>query len=282
MRYLIAFVGLCLCLAGSAYADTVTITAPWTQVRRAPTMDGRAVDVVYGNDQFTVLESKDGWAKIRTQRKVTGWVLLNDAELKAGDAAPVNAQPAPAGEKKADAAPAPGAPTAPAPKNLQATTLSNATALAKLGYRDQAREKFTDLIQRNPGSVEAYESARQLLTFYPVGYLPPLKGGEITAEGKASLATVLPAVLLQEGIALQSEKQFPRSSRVYSFLLERDPANGRAFLGLMDTLQSQMAVALKANQQADLEAAAAAYRQHFPAMPLPDDVQKRLDPSKKS
>jgi hypothetical protein len=272
-----------LLMAGTAVADTITITAPWTQVRRTPSMDGRAIDVVYGNDTFTVLESKDGWAKIRTRRKVEGWVLLNDVDQKAGGAAPENVPPAPAGapggEKKADAAPAP---TVPAPKNLQATTLSNATALAKLGYRDQAREKFTDLILRNPGSVEAYESTRQMLAFYPVAYLPPLKDGQVTSEGEGSIGKVLPAVLLQEAIALQSEKQHARSSRVYEFLLESDPGNGRAFLGLLDTLQGRMAEALQASREEDLAPAISSFRQHFPDLPLPGTVQQRLSQGKKS
>jgi tetratricopeptide (TPR) repeat protein len=283
MRRLCVVLALGLLVAGNALADTITITAPWTQVRRTPSMDGRAIDIVYGNDTFTVLESKDGWAKIRTLRKVVGWVLLNDADLHPGETLPGESQPAPASapgaEKKADAAPPPNAPP---PRNLEATTLSNATALAKLGYRDQAREKFTDLILGNPGNVEAYESARQMLAYYPVGYLPPLKNGQVTSEGQESIGKVLPAVLLQEAIALQSGKQYARASRVYEFLVERDGGNGRAFLGLLDTLQGRMADALKASQEAELGAAVASYRTHFPDQALPDAVQQHLSQAKKS
>lgn len=274
MRHLILTLALGLLLAGTALAETVTISAPWTQVRRTPSMDGRAIDIVYGNDTFTVLEAKDGWARITTARKVTGWVLLNDVDRQAGGTAPAkeSAPETRQGASKADAAPSP---SAPAPKSLEETTLSNASALAKLGYRDQAREKFTDLILRDPASVEAYESTRQMLAFYPVGYLPPLKGGAVSDEGKQALGPVLSAVLLQEAIALQPVNA-ARSGRIYTYLLDRAPSDGRAFLGLMDTLKSQMADALKAGRDADLNAAAASWRQHFPGTPLPDDVQKQV------
>jgi hypothetical protein len=272
-----------LLVAGNALADTITITAPWTQVRRTPSMDGRAVDIVYGNDTFTVLESKEGWAKIRTPRKVVGWVLLNDADLLPGGTAPAQSQPPPeekkSGGKKAATEPPAGAPGS---QNAQATALSNATALSKLGFSAEAREKFTDLMLRNPGSVEAYESTLQMLKVYPVGYLPPLKQGRIPPEGQELAGKVSADVLLQEAIALQFGKRPARSSRIYEFLLEHDPGNGRAFLGLLDTLQGRMADALKTSQEAELSAAVASYRKHFPDQPLPDTVQKNLAQGKKS
>ncbi len=282
MRRLLALLLLGLFLAGSAFANTISITVPWTQVRRTPSMDGRAVDIAYGNDVFTVLEIKDGFAKIRTHRKIVGWVVLNDVDQQAGGEAPPAEQPAPAGKKpelqKAAASAGAGA---AAGKDPRATALSNAISLRKVGYREQAREKFTDLILSEPGSPESYEATRQMLNFYLVGYLPPLQKNGITPEGQKALGPVSADVLLQEAVALQGEVHFPQSARVYQYLLERDPENGRAFLGLLDTLQHAMTDAAKASQEVELAKAVATFRKFFPDNALPDAVQQHLSAAKK-
>jgi len=266
-----------LLMAGTVFAETVTITVPWTQVRRTPSAEGRPIDVVYGNDSFEVLEAKDGWAKIRTPRKVTGWVPMDPAGQAARKTEPAARKAPPkvekAGDKKTGAEP-PGAP--PEPHSLKATALSNGISLRKLGYREQAREKFTALMLGDTGGVDAYEATRQMLSYYLVGYLPPLQQGKITEEGQAAIGTVAPAVLLQEAIALQNEKKFPASARIYQVLLDRNADNGRAFLGLLDALQNALRDDLKNKQEQDLDRQAAVFKKYFPDTPLPDGVQQRL------
>jgi hypothetical protein len=260
-----------------ALADTITVTAPWTQVRRSPSPDSRAIDLVYGNDAFEVLEAQGGWVKIRTARGVTGWIPSNAGDMGAGPPPPErSATPGKPVERKAGTAPA-----APTAGNLRATALSNGISLRQLGFREQARAKFTELMLDAPGSSEAYEAARQMLSYYLVGYLPPLQQGQVTAEGQAEIARVSRAVLLQEAVALQGEKRFAEASRVYRFLLDADASNGRAFLGLLDALQGAMAEALRQKKEQELDQHVTLFRQYFPAVPLPDDVQNRLAPSGK-
>ncbi|HEX7927689.1 MAG TPA: hypothetical protein VF678_08865, partial [bacterium] len=83
-------------------------------------------------------------------------------------------------------------------------------------------------------------------------------------------------VLLQEAIALQAEKKYAASARLYQRLLEQNRENGRAFLGLLDTLRNAMLDSLKNQKQADLNAQAATHKKFFPDVPLPDGVQQRL------
>lgn len=261
-----------LALAAPALADTITITAPWAQVRRSPSPDSRAMDLVYGNDTFEVLEAQGGWVKIRTARGVTGWISTSAGDIHAGS--PPAERPATPGPP-AERGPA-AAPGAPVSQDPRATALSNGISLRQLGFREQARAKFTELMLGAPGSSEAYEATRQMLSYYLVGYLPPLQQGRITPEGQAEIGRVSAAVLLQEAVALQGEKRFAEAARVYRFLLDADASNGRAFLGLLDALQGAMVEALKQKKEQDLAQHAAVFRKYFPAVPLPDDVQKRL------
>jgi hypothetical protein len=274
MRSILVLLLFGLLSAGTALAETVTISAAWTQVRRNPAANSRAIDIVYGNDTFTVLETKDGWAKITTARKATGWVPMDPAAQQPPRGKPAHAEPAgekPVGEKPSDAKPLPAAPAAPS--NLRATALSNAVSLRKLGYQEQAREKFTDLILSYPGTPEAYEATRQMLSFYLVGYLPPLAGSKVTPEGQGFYPKVSADVLLQEAIALQGENKTVAAARVYQALVDQDPNNGRAFLGLLDTLQRSMADSVKNQKQQDLAAQVATFKKYFPNLPLPDGVK---------
>jgi hypothetical protein len=294
MRILPVVALLGLLLAGTAFADTITVSAPWTQVRRTPSLEGRAIDVVYGNDSFEVLESQGGWVKIRTARKVVGWIPTSPAEQAARKTAPAETKApakddkpddqAPAGKKPAEKPPGDkppgekkaGAESPGGPQNLRATALTNGISLRQLGYGGQAREKFTGLMLSDPGSVEAYEATRQMLSYHLVGYLPPLQQGKVTEEGQALIGTVTADVLLQEAIALQGEKQFAPAARVYQALLDQNPNNGRAFLGLLDTLGNAMADSLKNKKEQDLERQAATHKKYFPNSPLPEGVQQRL------
>jgi uncharacterized protein YgiM (DUF1202 family) len=262
---------LCLLMAGTAFAETITITAPWTQVRRTPSAEGRAIDVVYGNDTFDVLETKDGWAKVQTPRKVTGWVPTDPAAQAARKAPPskTGGKEAKGADRKADSDPS-GVPASP---NLKATALSNAISLRQLGYREQAREKFTAIILADPDSAESYEATRQMLSYYLVGYLPPLQQGKVTEEGQSLIGSVYPAVLLQEAIALQGEKKYSQSARLYQVLVDRNPQDGRAFLGLLDTLQRAMAESLKNKKEQELSSQAATFKKYFPEIPLPEGVR---------
>lgn len=278
MRILLLGLFIPFMLATPALADIITITAPWAQVRRSPSPDSRAVDLVYGNDTFEVLEAQGGWVKIRTARGVTGWIATSTGDMSAGPSpAERPATPRPPAERK----PGP-APNAPASQNLRATALSNGISLRQLGFREQARAKFTELMLDAPGSSEAYEATRQMLSYYLVGYLPPLQQGRVTPEGQAEIGRISAAVLLQEAVVLQGEKRFAEAARVYRFLLDADPSNGRAFLGLLDALQGAMAEALKQKKEQELNQHAAVFRTYFPAVPLPDDVQKHLTQGGKS
>jgi hypothetical protein len=277
MRLLPIALLFALLTAAAAAAETITITAPWTQVRRTPSPEGRAIDIVYGNDTFEVLESQSGWVKVRTARDVTGWVPADPAAQAIRSTAPAPrkpAAPAPAparsGEQKASA---PAAATPKTPEGLRAAALSNGISLRQLGYREQSREKFTELMLSHPGTAEAYEATRQMLSYYLVGYLPPLQQGKITEEGAANIGPVSADVLLQEAIALQAEKHHARSARVYEALLVKNPGNGRAFLGLLDTLQKAMADSVKNKRQQDLDKQAATFKTYFPGLPLPEGVQ---------
>ncbi|HUJ75145.1 MAG TPA: SH3 domain-containing protein [bacterium] len=81
---------------------------------------------------------------------------------------------------------------------------------------------------------------------------------------------------LQKAASQAESGHFLDAVSDYQQLLKRNPHDGQAFLGLLDTLNAFMADALAAPNQANLSVAVSTYRQYFPTLPLPRDVQAKL------
>ncbi len=264
--------------AGAALADTLLVTAPWTRLRAEPAEKARVLNVVYGNDSYTVLETKDGWARIRTRDKTLGWLAAADFVVVPADGSGIPKLPA--GSVAETPGPLPPIPTGPRQPIRGGTALDNAEALQRLGYSDDARRRLVNLVLVQPSSEQAYRATRDLLVYYPLGRLPAYE--QANAQSRDAAKEMGAAVLLEEGSALTREKRYRDAVTLYESLLRQNAKDGRAYLSLLDTLNAYLSDAAKAPGLDDLNFAVAALRRNYPDQPLPQAVQTRLGGDSKS
>lgn len=277
-----------LLLTGSllfAADEQLVLGRPWARLRSRPSETSRAVAIVYGNDVLAVLERKDGWLKVSTAGKAVGWLSAADA---ADAGAPSAATPRPVAATgsvspspvPAAAAPSPGGrrPTAatlpPLPPVGGAPT--SADTLRRMGYGEAARRKLTDLLLRERDTPTAYSATREMLMYHPVGDLPPLQGGRIPPDARASALQLRTSVLLQEAQTLVGEGKPWDGIFLYQALVQGEPDNGRAYLDLLDLLTGVMMQSVNSRNMENLGLAVSIYRSTYPDLPLPPAIQARV------
>ena len=65
---------LALLLPVLAAAQTQRVAKNWLRLRKDPGPEGKAIALLYGNDQVEQEDASDGWIKVRTASGLTGWV----------------------------------------------------------------------------------------------------------------------------------------------------------------------------------------------------------------
>lgn len=302
----------------------IVLSRPWARLRANPRETSRSVAIVYGNDVLTVLETKDGWSKVRavaTPAKpdgtgqadsplkrgskgraesaakrggtgradiAVGWLSPTDA----GDAGPPTAPSL--GTRATGSTVAGSAPTAaPAPLPRPGSSRRPPTAdmtlpppppvggspaspdtLRRMGYDEAARRKLTEILLRERRSPVAYLATRDMLTYYPVGDLPPLQGGRIPPGAAEQADSLRVSVLLQEGQALVRAGKSWDAVFLYQAMVQNDPNSGRAYLELLDLLTRIMTQAVNSPNMENLGLATSIWRNTYPDLPLPQMVQE--------
>jgi hypothetical protein len=257
------------------------LTRPWARVYAQPSDASRHIAIVYGNDVLPVLERKEGWVKIRVGRKTVGWLSPQDASPAEapppGAPAPPSAPPsAPAGAAGKSAEAAALLPALPARSDKPA----GADSLRRLGYEEAARRKLTQVLLDHRDDVDAYTATRDMLSYHPVGNLPPLQGTAIPPQARESARQLRESVLLQEGQTLVREGKAWDAVLLYQAMVERDPKEGRAYVELLNLLTSVMVQAAKSPNMENLGLALSIYRKTYPDVPLPPEVEARVKEKK--
>jgi len=263
-------------------AEQLVLTRPWARVYARPSASSRHVAIVYGNDVLPVLERKDGWVKVRIGRKAVGW-------LSPQDASPTSMQEAPAPPAPPSSAPASqallAAGSAAKRTNTDAALAAlparpdkpaSADSLRQLGPEATARSKLTQVLLSHRDDVEAYRATRDMLTYHPVGVLPPLQGTAIPQQARETAQRLRVSVLIQEAQALVQDGKPWDAVHLYQSMVEGDPADGRAHLELLNLLTGIMAQAAKSSKLEDLGLAVSIYRKTYPGVPLPAEVEARV------
>lgn len=287
-------------LAGSAVlaegsGDQIVLSRPWARLRSAASESSRAIAIVYGNDVLNVLERKDGWVRVVTASRVRGWLSPQDS----GSAPPAEqAVPPPATAASAPAAAAP-APTGVLARLFGRKTVGpeastalpmlperntnpvSADSLRRMGYEEAARRKLTETLLSERDTPEAYRATRDMLTYHPVGDLPPLQGNKIPVGLREKAASLRISVLLEEGRALVREGKPWDAILLYQSLVQSEPNNGPANRELQDLLTHYMQAAAKSPGMENLGMAISIYRKAFPDLALPPAVEARMRDSKK-
>jgi hypothetical protein len=277
-RSLRVWAGLLLCLAlcapAGAFAqqpERLVVARPYAKLHAQPSEASRAIAIVYGNDTLDVLERKDGWVKVSAGSKATGWLSPEDANATG----PANPASAPA----TAARPAPAAAAAPSRASAALvappTGPTSASVLRRLGYEEAARRKLTDQLLRDADSPYAYEATREMLTYHPVGELPPLKSGSVPPESREAALRLRQSVLLLEAQQLVKEGKPWDAVFLYQSLVQSNAGDGRAYLALLDLLTQLMNQAVESQSLENLGLATSIYRATYPDLPLPPAVQAR-------
>jgi len=281
--------GLLLLASAAVLAENspeqIVLSRPWARLRSAPTESSRAIAIVYGNDVLNVLERKDGWVKVMTASRVRGWLSPQDA----GSAPPAAemAQPA-AAERAQPAAPVPGGNVAARGSSIPLPMLParntnpvSADSLRRMGYEEAARRKLTETLLSERDTPAAYQATRDMLTYHPVGSLPPLQGNRIPVELREKARSLRIAVLLEEGRALVREGKPWDAILLYQSLVQSEPNNSAANRELRDLLTQYMQASAKSPGMENLGMAISIYRKTFPDLALPPEVEARMRDSKK-
>lgn len=187
MRAVILLIVLAL-VAGLAQAQSIIVVSESAQVRAQPSAKSKAVGLVFGDETFDVLESKDGWFRIRNRQQVEGWVSVADAD----DPVRVVAR---AGE----------------PRSVAYT---RARALQRVGNVEQARAGFVAVIQTYPDTYESYQSLRHLARYHKLQAPPKPMQGRVTVEQLAVAHRAAGAILGAEARALTAAGRLAESLRV--------------------------------------------------------------------
>ncbi len=263
-------------------ADRLVLARPWARVYARPSEASRHIAIVYGNDVLPVLERKDGWVKVRAGAKTVGWLSPQDASATGAPEAGPPAQgsgaamPPPAAGSagttgmRADSGAA--LPALPAGSSNPAS----ADSLRRLGYDEAARRKLTQTLLTHRGDAEAYRATRDMLTYHPVGDLPPLQGDSVPPKARDSARLLRESVLIEEAKALVREGKSWDAVLLYQTMVESDPKDGRAHVELLNLLTGFMVQVAKSPNMENLGLALSIYRKTYPDVPLPPEVEARV------
>ncbi|MFI5400376.1 MAG: SH3 domain-containing protein [SAR324 cluster bacterium] len=267
--------------------DQIVLSRPWARLRSEPAEASRAIAIVYGNDVLGVLERKDGWVKVETANRVRGWLSPQDA-----GSAPPAAQTAPsaAAEPAQNGAVAPirggnaarpGSSIALPSLPARNTNPASPDSLRRMGYEEAARRMLTETLLSERDTSAAYRATRDMLTYHPVGDLPPLQGARIPEDLRDEARRLRVSVLLEEGRALVREGKPWDAILLYQSLVQSEPDNGRAYLELLDLLTQYMQASAQSPAMENLGMAISIYRKAYPDLALPPAVEARMGDSKK-
>lgn len=232
MRAVILLIALAL-TAGLAQAQSIIVVSESAQVRAQPSAKSKAVGLVFGDETFDVLESRDGWFRIRNTQQVEGWVSVADAD----DPARVVAR---AGEPRS-------------------TAYTRTRALQRVGNVEQARAGFVQVIRTYPDTYEFYQSLRHLARYHKVPAPPRPRQGRVTVAQLAVAHQAATAILGAEARALTAAGRLAEALQVLQAVRA---AAGEAYavdapmLAAIDALQK----AAEAAGEGDIEDGAEALR----------------------
>jgi hypothetical protein len=145
-----------------------------------------------------------------------------------------------------------------------------------MGYGEAARRKLVQVLLEERDNPMAYLATRDMLTYHPVGDLPPLQNGRIPPEARDRANSLRVSVLLQEGQSLIKEGKQWDAVFLYQAMVQNDPDNGRAYLELLDLLTRIMVQAVNSPNKENLGLAASIWRNTYPDVPLPPMVAAQL------
>jgi hypothetical protein len=277
--------GAAFAASAAAAEGQIVLSRPWARLRGKPAETARAVAIVYGNDVLTVLERKDGWTRVKAAEKAEGWLSPQDASGAPPPPKPAapHSPPAPpaSAPPRGAAGSGPAAAAALPPLPTRNTRPASTDSLRRLGYEEAARRKLTEVLLLERDTPAAYRATRDMLTYHPVGSLPPLQGNTVPKEDRDTARRLREAVLLAEGRTLDRDGKSWDAILLYESMDQSDPKDGRAHLALLDTLTRFMERSAKSPNMENLGLAASIYRKAFPDRALPAAVQARLKDEKK-
>jgi hypothetical protein len=221
-----------------AYGETVIVNQPWVQIRSAPSPNGKPIALAYGNDSYAVLGEQGQWVRIRTARKVTGWLPRESVYLV----------------------------TEP----IARKSLAYAIQLKAEGKERQARAKLFEIMRRFPGTIQSYEATRHLLSYHPVGELPEPKDGRAEPKARAQAERFASWLMVEEGLQLIREKRYEEAVSMFEEARARGRLNLTAMDGIREALQNDYRDAQAAGDQERAKVTMLALRSYFPEATSPE------------
>ena len=232
MRLLLLTGLILLSLLGATLAETVIVTEPWVRVRSRPEPHAKAIGIVYGNDTLEVTGHSEGWFRIRTTRGIEGWIAAEDAY--------------------------------PVTSSIAGKALAYAQHLEEMGRERSARTQYIEIIRRYRGSPQALQATRHMLNYHPVGDLPEIETGEMSAGQKSALDKLVAMLLIAEGNARLDEGRYREAAVVFEDVRAGGRFNRTAMIGIGRALLGDLKIARETNDPQRIQAASTALKDYFP------------------
>lgn len=244
--------GVMALFAGSAaWGEYITISRNWTKVHEKPSSRSKPIDLLFGNATLKVLEKKNGWYLVETPKDREGWVYGGNVL---------------SGRKQRSL------------KYPETRALNNALAMQRMGYQQLGREKMIGIILTYPNTLEYYESVRHLLYFHQgVGRLSKPIDDEVTSDQMDQAKTLIARLFFKEGEDRLREKLYLEAVSLFSMARLQGAGRTKVLKGIRKALMAFMNQAMAAKHTEDLGLAVTAYKNHFPAMPLPPRIHRRIN-----
>ncbi|MDH4225428.1 MAG: SH3 domain-containing protein [Deltaproteobacteria bacterium] len=256
---LAAFLAAGTLLAGEG--PEIRVIRPWVQVRSAPAAQARAVALAYGNDRFDVLARQGDWFKIKAHHNQTGWVEARGVRENGLEHTPAR---------------------------LAAKAFDYARDLGNTGRTAEGLRRLFEVVRTYPGSVESYQATRRLLVYFPRAgrgglanervVLPAPQQGRVPTENLAAAARLVPSLFIQYGESLLARDQNQEAAMAFEAARSLGGDEFVTMEGLYNALAANLETALRQNDPEEITPALMAYKDYFPARPLPESLKNALKP----
>jgi len=236
-------------LTGTAFAETLTIVWASVKVLQEPKAGAKPIDLVFGNDKYSVLKRNTHWYQVQTFKKRVGWVPASAVNTGMEGRAFLN----------------------PATKGL-----ISGTTLQRLGFRDEATDKLFEVIRFYPNTLEFYEAVRHMLYYSNAGKLNPSDGVNPPDGGVEKAKKLLPKLVLDEGNRRLEMGNFEGAIPYFEERLKYRRNDHHSMKGIHKALVKMMEQELAQKNYTKLGLAVGIHQKYFPTEPLPKMVGDAL------